>query len=441
MGMNVQAFKVGPDYIDPGLHCHATGHKSHNLDCWMGSTEVVQTVFARNAINADVSVIEGVMGFYDGVRGEGMKGSSADIALLLNTPVLLVVNAQGMAHSCIALVKGFIDYCPGVNIQGVILNQAADFHNNWVRKSLENELGIQLIGCLPRDENMSMPERHLGLLPADENEELHDRIQRMADRIESCLDLKAVLKIAQNAPALDIAEPEHPGSYKVRIGVARDRAFSFYYQDSLDYLQDLGAELVFFSPLDDTVLPPIDGLYIGGGFPEMFLDELSSNQSMLAAIREAYENKIPIFGECGGYMYLCRHIIDWDERDWSGVGIIPARIKMTRSLQALGYVEATALQDSIISRRGDIFRGHEFHYSTIENEFPDQFACSLSGGRSIDVRNDGYIEGTVFASYVHLHLRSNSAVAENFLRSCAAYSNDIMKNQSTNSGQYNENGF
>jgi len=421
MGMKVQPFKIGPDYIDPGLHYHAARNKSHNLDSWMGSPEVVQTVFARNAEQADIAVIEGVMGFYDGVRGEGMKGSSADIALLLKAPVILVLNAQGIAHSCVAIVKGFIDYCPEVKIKGVVLNQATDFHKKWVSKSLENELGIKLIGCLPGDENISMPERHLGLLPADENEELTDRIQQMADRIESCLDLNAVLQIAYNAPDLNIINWDNNGKYEVRIGVARDRAFSFYYQDSLDYLEDLGAELVFFSPADDTSLPPVDGLYIGGGFPELFLDELSGNQSMLTSIREAYQNKIPIFAECGGFMYLCRDITDWDGRNWSGVGIIPARVKMTRQLQALGYVEAIALQDSIVSRPGDTFRGHEFHYSTIESMRSDKYAYSLTGGRSSEQRYDGYIEGQLFASYVHLHLRSNTRAAVNFLQACANY--------------------
>jgi cobyrinic acid a,c-diamide synthase len=422
-GMRVQAFKVGPDYIDPGLHFYATGNKSHNLDCWMGSSEIVKTIFGRNAQVADVSIVEGVMGFYDGARGEGIKGSSADIAMLLKIPVILVLNARGMAQSCVAMVKGFIEYHPEANIQGVILNQATDFHKNWVKPNLEDELGIQVLGCLPKDKRISMPERHLGLLPADENNEITNNIQQMADLIEGCIDLDALLKIARSAVELLIESEKSIMLTKVKIGVARDRAFSFYYQDSLDYLQDLGAELVFFSPLDDTCLPLVDGLYIGGGFPEMFLNELSSNESMLKSMREANQNGMPIFAECGGFMYLCRQITDWDSKNWDGAGIIPAQIKMTRHLQALGYVQATTWQDSIVSLKGDTFRGHEFHYSTVEGINPDKSAFSLAGGRRLEKRNDGYVEANVFASYVHLHLRSNSAVAENFLKTCTEYAN------------------
>jgi cobyrinic acid a,c-diamide synthase len=420
-GIKVQAFKVGPDYIDPGLHFYATGSKSHNLDCWMGSTEVVKTIFGRNAQGADISIVEGVMGFYDGARGEGIRGSSADIAILLKIPVVLVLNARGMAHSCVAMVKGFIDYNSKANIQGVILNHATDFHKNWVKKNLEDELGIQVLGCLPQDKRISMPERHLGLLPADENDELTNNIQQMADLIEGCIDLDALLKIARSGQELLIENNEPIVQSKVKIGVARDRAFSFYYQDSLDYLQDLGAELVFFSPLDDARLPLVDGLYLGGGFPEIFLHEISSNESMLRSIREANQNGVPIFAECGGLMYLCRQITDWDSKNWGGVGIIPAQIKMTRQLQALGYVQATSLQNSTVSLKGDTFKGHEFHYSTVEGIDPDKSAFSLTGGRNMERRNDGYVEANVFASYVHLHLRSNSLVAENFLKTCTEY--------------------
>ncbi len=423
-GMKVQPFKVGPDYIDPGLHFHATGSKSHNLDSWMGSQAVVETVFAQNASRADISVIEGVMGFYDGARGERSKGSSADIARLLKIPVILVLDAGAAAESCIAVAKGFIDYCPQAQIQGVILNRAGDYHRVWVCPYLEEELGIKVIGCLPYNNQISMPERHLGLLPADENLELNERIEYMAEYIAANLDLEAVKQIAGQAAELDLENRLENREVKVTIGVARDRAFSFYYQDSLDYLEELGAELVYFSPLDDQSLPAVAGLYIGGGFPEMFLDELAANQSMIDHIRAAAKARMPIFAECGGFMYLCREISDWEGRSWNTAGIIPARMKMTRKLQALGYVEATAVGDSIIARQGDVFRGHEFHFSTVDNLDPSCYGFFIEGGIRSEPGYDGFNQGSVFASYIHLHMRSNKMAAVYFLQACRRFWND-----------------
>ncbi|MEQ8201892.1 MAG: cobyrinate a,c-diamide synthase [Syntrophomonadaceae bacterium] len=420
-GMNVQPFKVGPDYIDPGLHYHATGNRSHNLDGWMSSPPVVATVFARNADRADISVIEGVMGFYDGGRERGIKGSSAEMSINLKVPVILVVDASAAAQSCIAVAKGFIDYCPDVQIRGVILNRATEYHKIWISPVLEEELGVKVIGCLPYNDQVSMPERHLGLLPADENRELRERIDSMADHVTQYLDLDAVRQIADNAPEIDLEYQVEEAGPMVTIGVARDRAFSFYYQDSLDLLQELGAELVYFSPLDDGSIPRVDGLYIGGGFPEMFLDELSANQGMIEHIQAAFNGRVPIWAECGGFMYLCREICDWEGKSWAGAGIVPARVRMTRKLQALGYVEATALGDSIIARQGDVLRGHEFHFSIEENLDPSCYAFAVQGGIRSAPGHDGYNRDNVLASYVHLHLRSNKTAAVNFLQACRKY--------------------
>jgi cobyrinic acid a,c-diamide synthase len=379
---------------------------------------VIETIFARNAAGADLSVIEGVMGFYDGGRERGIKGSSAEMSILLQAPVILIVDASGAAQSCIAVAKGFIDYCPEAQIRGVILNQATEYHKTWISPVLEEELGVKVIGCLPRNDRISMPERHLGLLPADENQELRERIGAMADHIAQYLDLDAIRQIAANAPELDWQYQLEEAGPPVTIGVARDRAFSFYYQDSLDFLEELGAELAFFSPLDDQSIPPVDGLYIGGGFPEMFLDELSANRGMTDHIRAAFNAGIPIWAECGGFMYLCREILDWEGQSWQAAGIIPARVKMTRRLQALGYIEATAIGDSIIARQGDVLRGHEFHYSIEENLDPANYAFSIEGGIRSAPGYDGYNKDNVLASYVHLHLRSNKTAAVNFLKAC-----------------------
>jgi len=420
-GWKVQPFKVGPDYIDPGLHRHAAGRPSHNLDSWMSSRPVVETIFARNAASADISLIEGVMGFYDGARGQRIKASSADIALILEVPVILVIDVGAMAQSCIAVAKGFIDYCPQARIQGIVLNRGGAYHQRWIVPDLERELGVKVIGCPPGDARISMPERHLGLLPADENPELVQKLDYMADHIEKHLDLGALRQIAHQAPPLNIACPAESARYQVKLGVARDRAFSFYYQDSLDFLTEMGAELVFFSPLDDTALPAVDGLYIGGGFPEMFLDALAGNHSMISQLRQAHQAGMPIVAECGGLMYLSEQISDWEGHHWNTAGIVPARIQMTRQLQALGYVEASIQKDSIVGRAGQVLRGHEFHFSTVENIESVDAAFSITGGMRAEARYDGYSRGNLVASYVHLHLRSNPVMVDSFLQACAAY--------------------
>lgn len=420
-GIAVQPFKVGPDYIDPGLHRYAAGVSSHNLDSWMGSEEVVKTVFAQNASRRQISIIEGVMGLYDTARGQRITGSTAHIALILNAPVILVVNAHAMAQSCIALVKGYMDYEPRLQIKGVILNNASSYHKEDLRERLEEELGVRVLGCVPKNKAVSMPERHLGLLPAEENSELSRAIELMADLMEAELDLESLLRLADNAPDLKINRQEPLRGQSLSIGVARDEAFSFYYQDSLDYLHELGARIEFFSPLRDSSIPTVDGLYLGGGFPEMFIERLGLNSAMLDSIRSACMQSMPILAECGGFMYLTERIRDFAGNYWPGAGIIPAEVKMTNKLAALGYVEATALQESIIAARGDVLRGHEFHYSQLEGIGKAEAAYSLSGGKGGDFRLDGYAQGNILASYVHLHLRSNPHAARNFINACREY--------------------
>jgi len=420
-GIKVQPFKVGPDYIDPGLHFHAAGTSSHNLDSWMGSEEVVKNVFTKNAAHAEVSIIEGVMGLYDTARGHRIKGSTAHIAMILKAPVVLVVDSKMLAQSCVAMVKGFIDYEPGIKIRGVILNNAGMFHKLEVGPRLEEELGIKVLGCLGENRNISMPERHLGLLPAEENSSLAPAIAAMGAMVESEIDLDELLRLAEGAPDLQVCNPEIMPPQGLKIGVAKDEAFSFYYQDSLDFLQELGAELVFFSPLRDSRIPAVDGLYIGGGFPEMFLENLGQNQTMIDSIREADRKGMPILAECGGLMYLAETVRDFEGKVWKGAGLVPAQIEMSGRLAALGYVEATARQDSILACQGDVLRGHEFHYSRLSGLEESHMAFSLRGGMGSEGRGDGYQRGNLLASYLHLHLRSNPQAAKYFLASCSRY--------------------
>lgn len=421
MGFAVQPYKVGPDYIDPGWHFWAAGQRSHNLDSWMGPEEVVQTVFCKHAATADICVIEGVMGLFDGVKGGGIKGSSAHIAMILKVPVILVVNVMGMAQSCVALVKGFMEYQPALHLAGVILNQASDFHQNYLKKALEEELGIPVLGCLSCCGDIQMPARHLGLLPAEEHDSVNEVIAAMADLIEQSIDLQSLLHIARAASAIEFWPAPISLSKQVCIGVARDEAFSFYYQDSLDYLEEMGAELHYFSPLHDGGLPVVDGLYLGGGFPEIFLQQLASNQVMHLALRQAYQAGMPIYGECGALMYLSTSITDFEQNIWPGVGIVPAVSRMERKLVGMGYVEAKACCDSILARAGETVRGHEFHYSTISVIEEGSAAYTLVGGKGAPARSEGYSAGSLLASYVHLHLRSNPVATRRFIESCRSF--------------------
>jgi len=428
-GCLVQPFKVGPDYIDPGLHAQACGVKSHNLDNWMGTAEVVKAVFVKNAVRDDIAIIEGVMGLYDGANTSRLAGSTAELALLLKAPVVLVVNVQGMAQSAAALIKGYMDYEPKLNLAAVVLNNASEYHQTVLKKQLEEELGIKVLGCLPRQSDIRMPSRHLGLLPAEENSELQLAIAGMAQLVEKYVDVEAVVQLAQAAGTLPASPPlssrpannSRTSSLSIRIGVAQDSAFTFYYQDSLDYLEELGVQIVSFSPLHDTGLPEVDGLYLGGGFPEMFLAQLAENHTMLSAIKTARQENMPIYAECGGFLYLSETIRDFAGKVWPGAGIIPAQTCLGQNLAGLGYIEARLEQDSILGNKGALLRGHEFHYSTVSGLDENNSAYQLQGGKGPDGRVDGYVEGNLLASYVHLHLRSNPAAADNFMKACMKF--------------------
>ncbi|QGU00255.1 Cobyrinic acid a,c-diamide synthetase [Candidatus Syntrophocurvum alkaliphilum] len=416
-GLKVQPFKVGPDYIDPSLHYHACNRKSHNLDSWMSSEEVIKHIFFKEIADADIAVIEGVMGLFDGARNEKIKGSSADIAIKLNTPVILVINAKGMAASCIALIKGFMDYEPRLNLKGVILNHAgSDYHKKYLKTRIEEELGIVVLGCLRANEKIKMPERYLGLLPAEENNQLGVSIDQMAKFVEEEIDLSSLLKIASNLDQIDnqVSLKKYP-YIPVRIAVARDEAFTFYYQDNLNFLEELGAKLIYFSPMRDKHVPLADGLYLGGGFPEQYLSSLANNHSMIESVVRAHKNSLPIYAECGGYIYLCKNILDKNKKKWNGAGIIPYDVEITGGRAALGYVTAEARFDSILGKKGNLLKGHEFHYSQITN-LKEESSAYIQVNR--ENKNEGYIDGNLLGSYLHLHFRSNPESAINYLRSC-----------------------
>ena len=424
-GLRVQSYKVGPDYIDPGYHALASGLPAHNLDTWLMPPERLKEIFARTAQGADLALIEGVMGLYDG----GRKGvsSTAEIAKLLDAPVLLVIDAKSMGASAAAIALGFRRYDPEVKLEGVLLNRlGSDTHEAMIREAMA-KVDMPVLGAMRRDDSLKMPERHLGLLPAEENEE-RDIVRKMGEKAALSVNLTALIRLASDAVPFALPQEQifsarkEAGSQqsKVRIAVARDEAFSFYYPESLEVLESLGAEIFFFSPLKDVVLPEVDGVLLGGGFPEMFAEELAANVSLRRSLRDAGDMGMPIYAECGGYMYLMEKLVDFDGKSYEMVGLIPSAVQMNRRLQMVGYVEAELCCDTILGACGKKLRGHEFHFSTelVQEEAHVPRAFTFTRMRNGARYAAGYAKGAVLGSYLHLHFAGCPEAAKSFIEAC-----------------------
>lgn len=420
MGLSVQPFKVGPDYIDPGFHAKAAGRDSYNLDTWLVPEDRLVSTFLALAGGADVSVIEGVMGLYDG--GDNGISSTAQIAKFLRAPVILVINCQSIGTSAAAIALGYKNYDPELNIAGVILNKlGSDKHEMMIREAMA-EIGIPVLGAYHRDAGLETPERHLGLTPVTEIE-TSLLLSKMKEDAKKFLDIDSILHIARSAEELTMQEEKETLSlHHVRIGVAQDAAFTFYYPTSLNALSRRGAELVPFSPMTDSGLPEVDGLIFGGGFPEMFLAELSGNAAMKAAIRRAADKGMPIYAECGGLMYLCRQIVGFENETYDMAGLVPAVCRMQKKLQRVGYVTAKPIRKSVAACPGDTLRGHEFHFSILESDISDfPWAYDLQGTRQSESHKEGYAKENVLASYFHMNFDGNPIAADRFISACAAY--------------------
>lgn len=415
-GLAVQPFKAGPDFLDPMHHDEVTGRRSRNLDTWM-FPEWVPVSFQRASSSADVSVIEGVMGLYDGVDGRSEEGSSAHLAKRLRCPVILVIDATATSRSAGAVAKGFKAFDPGVDIRGVIFNRiSGPRHLEMIEAALEG-LGLVSLGGMPRDREIELESRHLGLVPAGEKDN-RQRYARIRELIEENLDMDLLLRLASEAPGWpEIEEPPMEKLGDFRLGVARDAAFNFYYEDNFDILRSLGANIVEFSPMKDD-LPEADGYYFGGGYPELYLDQLESNSAMHGSLLKRVNEGVPVYAECGGLMYLCREVIGQDGRERSMAGVFDARVEMTSRLQALGYVEACCVEDNIMSSAGGAIRGHVFHYSRVVSHGDGRFSYRLSKSKGIDRAMDGLVRRNALASYLHVHLGSNLGFARRFARSC-----------------------
>ncbi|MDD4159812.1 MAG: cobyrinate a,c-diamide synthase [Synergistaceae bacterium] len=422
-GLRVHPYKVGPDYIDPGYLGLAAGSRADNLDTWLTDEAVMKRIFVSASKDADISVIEGVMGLYDG--GQNGISSTAQIARVLNAPVLLVIDVRSMGESAAAVAKGFRDYDRSVDIRGVIINRyGSDSHKNMVCEAIER-IGIPVLGAVPRNKEAEVRERHLGLLPVEENNsrEHNEKIRMM---IEPAVNLEAIIKIARSAPALEEGSIiSQQSDKKVKIAVARDEAFSFYYPESIAAVEAAGAEMIYFSPLHDESIPECHGLIFGGGFPEVFAAQLAANLSMKGSISRAAKRGMPVYAECGGFMYLTNEIIDFDGRLHKMTGLIPMSCKMNDSMRTVGYVTAEALDDNIIAVKGEKLRGHEFHFSTAEPEGPIQYAFEFTKNRTQEKYTAGFASDNILGSYLHLHFAGFPKAAERLVDRCLKYKNRL----------------
>lgn len=435
-GLKVQPFKVGPDFIDPGHHAQAAGVMSRNLDGWMLTREANQAIFQRQAISADLAVVEGVMGLFDGYDGASDAGSTAQVAKWLGLPVVLVVDARAMARSAGALVHGFARFDPDLTLAGVVFNRVGSaVHLRYLEQALKLKKDAVCLGGIPRDQGLSIPERHLGLTTAEEHPLTPKYLERLADLMQECLDLDGLWKrlpiLNLDAAPMLIAVGEQAGAPAphfhdggaVRLGVARDEAFCFYYPENLEWLEHFGAEIIPFSPLHDRDLPEgLHGLYLGGGYPEVFAGRLAENRNLLKSINGQARIGMPIYAECGGLMFLSKGIQDLDGESHAMVGLLPFRVRMLPRLRALGYREVTITADGLLGPAGTKARGHEFHYSEIVSEPPDLGRLYHLTDRNGEAsRLEGYTWGNVLASYIHLHFSSNPDAARSLVEQCRRF--------------------
>ncbi len=428
-GLSIQPFKVGPDYIDPTYHTLAAGRRCRNLDTWMIPPERVRSLFAQNTKEVDLSIIEGVMGIYDGFGYEEETGSTAQVAKLLHAPVVLTLDASRIARSAGALALGYQQFDPDLNLRGFIINQVgSEAHGQGIATAIEQATGLPVFGWLPREQALKIPERHLGLIPTMEPGMWEQFIAAATQAVSCYLDLDRLLMIAQETSPLlstqtvnlsETLSPEGP-RYPV-VAVAQDEAFHFTYEENLELLRVAGAKTVFFSPLRDSALPPdTAAIILSGGFPEIFADRLSANTEMRKALREAHKQKIPIYAECGGLMYLTETLVDLQAQEYPMVGLLPGRSVMTNKL-TLGYRLAQAVADSWLFTNGETIRGHEFHYSIWEGrppELPPAYFLLPPNGQG-EPRPEGGRLDTLWASYIHVHFWTKPVLAARFVEACA----------------------
>ena len=425
-GLVVQPFKVGPDFIDPGHHRRVTGRDSHNLDGWMLSPEYNKEMFSRYTRDADIAVVEGVMGLFDGFSGSDEAGSTAQMAKILGIPVILVIDARSMARSAAAVALGYSLFDKDLPVKGVIFNMVgSEGHANYLKEAMESSLPqIPVLGCLLREENLTIPSRHLGLVTDEDSPLQNDRIEQLAAWVEKSVNLDRILsecKLAltesfDSEPVLPDVTVHDP----VPIAIAMDKAFCFYYPENLRLLRETGGILKPFSPIRDEQLPGgVKGLILGGGYPELYCKELSNNRKLIKEIRNFATRGGPVYAECGGFMYLTKSITDLDGVTYPMVGIFPLKTIMSTKLESLGYREITTTGPTVLGPPGTRVRGHEFHYSYLEGDTTlAEDAYEVADRKGQGRIPQGFLMRNTLGSYIHLHWGSNTLVARNFVRYC-----------------------
>ncbi|MDO4732229.1 MAG: cobyrinate a,c-diamide synthase [Bacillota bacterium] len=411
--LKVGAFKCGPDYIDPMFHSRVIGTKSASLDSFFFQENTLKYLLAKNGADRDISVIEGAMGFYDGLSLGGTRASTYEISQITKSPVVLLVAAGGAALSVLASIQGFLDFCPDNHICGVILNQCTAMSYSLLAEEIRRRFAgkLQPLGFMPQMQGCSFESRHLGLITAAEVQGLQEKLQILAAQAEQSIDLDGLLALAANAASLSCEAIELPFRQEsLRIAIARDNAFCFYYEDSLDVLREMGAELVPFSPLADQELPQnIQGLYLGGGYPELYAGKLSENIGMRASLKVALEQGLPCIAECGGFMYLTESI-----GGFPMVGFLPGKSFDTGKLTRFGYIRLMANQDTLLCRAGEEICGHEFHHWDSEVQ-GSAFTATKASGKSWDCI---HATDRLYAGYPHLHFYANPGFAASFYNTC-----------------------
>ena len=417
MGEHPVSFKCGPDYIDPMFHRQVLGVPSRNLDLFFSDEATAAYLLQKNSENFSLAFIEGVMGYYDGIATT-TEASSWQLAKATQTPVVLVLNCKGMSVSIAAQLGGYLSYQPDSQIKGVILNQVSKSIYPEIKALIEQRYDVAVCGYMPKMSDCSLESRHLGLVTAEEIGDLQQRLEKLGEQAMQTIDLPLLLKIAAQAPALAVPAVQlpAPNPTPLRIGVARDKAFSFYYADNLELLEQLGAQLVEFSPLHDPQLPDdLDGLLLGGGYPELYADTLSQNCTLMAQIKAALQNGLPCIAECGGFQYLCEQLEGADSKSYPMVGFLPGSSFRTPSLRRFGYVRLTAQKDNLLCKKGEGFAAHEFHYW-------DSQHCGNGCIAQKPYRRSSWecvvCDENFWAGYPHLYFYANVQMAKNFLNRC-----------------------
>lgn len=410
-------FKCGPDYIDPMFHKAALGIPSYNLDLFFLNEKQCSNLLAKHIPENGIGIIEGVMGFYDGVSGTTDTASSAHLARVTQTPAVLVVRPKGQSLSMGAMLYGFKNFAPNT-LKGVIFNGISSGMYK-LYKDIAEKAGLKSYGYLPEIKNTEIPSRHLGLITADEMHNLQENLDILANNALKTIDIEELIKLSKTATALVKTNESYiTKNHSLKIAVAKDNAFCFYYQDNLDLLKQYGSEIVEFSPLNDEYLPPnISGLYLGGGYPELYAKELSQNKTMLLSIKAAVENKLPTIAECGGFMYLQSSLTTLDGITYPMSNVLKTTSKMTNKLQNFGYITITAQKECLIAKKGESINAHEFHYSYCENSGNDFYAVKPNGKSWVCI----HCTDTMYAGYPHLYFRANKNIVLRFINACAEF--------------------